>query len=109
MKEKCCGIDHSRTALTLNTIAEDTRLRVICLLKEGPLCVCQLQAALSMPHNLLLHHLKKLVKAGLVTSVKKNRFSYYSIKEKEWKMFLKELDVLFRKNKKARSNDKVVC
>ena len=108
-KQLCCGTDHGNTAVILNTIAEDTRLKIICLLKEGQMCVCELQAALNMPHNLLLHHLKKLDNAGLINIRKDKRYSYYSLKDREWNAFLKSLDVLFKKNGRRSKNDKVVC
>ena len=92
MAKQCACVKKKLNAVSsvLKTIAEDTRLRVICLLGKKELCVCELVAALGMPHNLLLHHLKALAGAGLIKKRAAGRFSYYRLDSKSLALFKKQ-------------------
>ncbi len=68
---------------SLRTMAETSRLKILCLLKNGEKCVCEITGALNLPHNLALHHIKKMKAAGLIRSRNKGRFTYYKIDKNE--------------------------
>ncbi len=51
----------------LKAIAEPNRLRILNLLLEEPLCVCELEFLLDLPQPLLSRHLAYLRSAGLAT------------------------------------------
>ena len=65
MKPKCC-IDNKtlkevrQTAEFLKIIAEENRLKILCTLKAGERCVCDIWQDLNIPQNLASHHLKIL-------------------------------------------------
>lgn len=59
-------------------LADTNRLRILSLLDQGPLCVCDLESVLGLQQSNLSRHLAKLKQAGLVTSRKKGLFIYYS-------------------------------
>ena len=75
MKQKCCIEPKSQrgiaeTAKLLKVIAEENRLKILCLLKAGELCVCDIWENLGIPQNLASHHLKVLKSVGLIDSKK---------------------------------------
>jgi len=48
-------------------------------LAETPKCVCDIQARIPIPGNLLSYHLKVLREAGLVTSSRRGRWVDYAV------------------------------
>jgi len=87
----CLKIELKETSVFLKAIAEATRLKIICLLKNKELCVCEIMAALKLPHTLLLHHLRPLLKIGLLHKRAKGRFTYYCLDKKALAGFRKQL------------------
>jgi ArsR family transcriptional regulator len=65
---------------TLKALSDPNRLRILNLLGEGTLCVCDLEEVLKLNQSNLSRHLAKLKQAGLVTAQKKGQFMYYSRK-----------------------------
>ena len=65
---------------TLKALADPNRLRVLNLLGDRTLCVCDLEEVLGLNQSNLSRHLAKLKVAGLVTSKKKGLFIYYTRK-----------------------------
>jgi len=90
----CCSITLDPISKTLKTIAEDNRLRILCLLKSKEHCVCELQEALGLPHNLLVHHLGKLKNVGLIESRKQHKYTYYRLSQDHYQQFLKDINFL---------------
>ena len=88
MKPKCC-IDNKtlnevgQTAELLKIVAEENRLKILCTLKAGERCVCDIWQDLDIPQNLASHHLKVLKDAGLIDSRKDGLKMIYWIKKKE--------------------------
>lgn len=68
-----------QTARLLKIVGKENRLRVLCLLQEGTLCVCEIFEKLGMAQNLTSHHLGVLKKAGLVGDQKRGQRIYYSL------------------------------
>lgn len=64
----------------LKAVADPNRLRILSLLEQGPLCVCDLEAVLGLQQSNLSRHLAKLKQAGLVASQKRGLFIDYSRK-----------------------------
>ncbi len=59
--------------------ADPCRLRIVKLLKEGELCVCEIMTALSKPQSTTSHHLSILREAGLVKERRDGKWSYYRL------------------------------
>ena len=78
----------------LKTIAENNRLKIICLLGRGEKCVCEIMALLDLPNNLMSHHLKVLTKAGILLKRKEGRFIFYRMNLKSFSSFKKEFQNL---------------
>jgi ArsR family transcriptional regulator len=62
----------------MKALADANRIRIMNLLHDQTLCVCDLEAILSLNQSNLSRHLAKLKHAGLVRAEKKALFTYYS-------------------------------
>ena len=63
----------------LKALADETRLRALCALTGGELCVCQLIALLELAPSTVSKHLSVLRNARLVDSRKDGRWMYYRL------------------------------
>lgn len=63
----------------LKSLSDETRLRIINLLYERELCVCDLMEVLQLPQTKISRHLSYLKNAGLVTDRKKAQWVHYSL------------------------------
>jgi ArsR family transcriptional regulator, arsenate/arsenite/antimonite-responsive transcriptional repressor len=66
-------------ALGFHALSEPLRLKVLELLRDQELCVCDLCATLEVTQSKLSFHLKTLKDAGLVRSRQEGRWIYYSL------------------------------
>lgn len=60
-------------------LADETRLRILALILEGELCVCEIEACLKLTQSNASRHLTVLKKAGILTSRKSAQWTYYTI------------------------------
>jgi DNA-binding transcriptional ArsR family regulator len=60
-------------------IGHPARLRVVAMLGDGELCVCQITAVLRLAASTVSAHLAELKGAGLVEERKSGRWVYYSL------------------------------
>ena len=60
--------------------ADETRLRLLVLLAERELCVCELVEVLEMPQGKISRHLAVLRRAGLVSDRRFGTWIYYSLR-----------------------------
>ena len=65
--------------LGFHALSDPLRIRVIELLRNKELCVCDLCDALEVSQSKLSFHLKTLREAGLVRSRQEGRWIYYSL------------------------------
>ena len=59
-----------------------TRLRLVHLLLQGPLCVCHLQVVIGEPQAKVSRHLAYLRRHGMVTTDRKGKWVLYRLTEK---------------------------
>jgi ArsR family transcriptional regulator len=71
--------DLSGLTIKFHALSDETRLRIIDLLRSGERCVCDLQDALDAGQSRLSFHLKVLKDAKLVSDRKEGRWSYYAL------------------------------
>ena len=64
-------------------LSDETRLRIIKLLEEGELCVCDITAALDMVQPKVSFHLSALKEAGFIKDRKQGKWVHYSLNEKD--------------------------
>jgi ArsR family transcriptional regulator, arsenate/arsenite/antimonite-responsive transcriptional repressor len=60
-------------------LSDQTRLRILNLLRGGEVCVCHLVAVLGVPQPTASRHLSYLRKAGLVVARKDGLWNYYRL------------------------------
>lgn len=61
-------------------LSDPTRLRILYLLKQGDLCVCEIMAVLEIPQSTISHHVNVLKTAGLLKSQKDGIWIQYQLK-----------------------------
>ncbi len=62
-----------------NALADESRVRALMALTGGQLCVCQIAELLQLAPSTVSKHLYILRQGGLVESVKKGRWIFYSL------------------------------
>ena len=75
-----------------HALSDETRLRVLELLREGERCVCDLSEALGAQQSRLSFHLRTLKEAGLVSDRRQGRWIYYAVRSEA----LDELELRLR-------------
>lgn len=66
-------------ARIFKALSDETRLRIVCLLLEGELCVCDIMAVLQLPQSTVSRHLAYLKNAGWVDDRRCGVWMYYAI------------------------------
>jgi ArsR family transcriptional regulator, arsenate/arsenite/antimonite-responsive transcriptional repressor len=74
--------------------SDRTRLRILHLLQQDELCVCDLVAILRVPQPTASRHLAYLRRAGLVKARRNGSWSYYSLAEPRNSFHAKLLECL---------------
>jgi len=69
------------TARMFKALSDETRLRILSLLLEGELCVCDLMAVLQLPQSTVSRHLAYLKNASWEDDRRCGIWIYYSILE----------------------------
>jgi DNA-binding transcriptional ArsR family regulator len=69
------------TLRVTKALADQQRLRILMLLGDGELCVCQIIAVLALAPSTVSKHLSILSQAGLVDSRKEGRWMYFRLPE----------------------------
>ncbi|PKM87691.1 transcriptional regulator [Candidatus Falkowbacteria bacterium HGW-Falkowbacteria-2] len=92
MEIKCCEhnvltAEYADLAKFLRIVGDDNRLRILCLLKKGEKCVCEISPSLNMAQNLTSSHLKVMLEFGLVNLRQDWNRNYYSINGETFKKY----------------------
>ncbi len=58
-------------------LSEESRLRILSILLDGELCVCELEASLNLTQSNASRHLNILRQSGILLSCKKAQWTYY--------------------------------
>jgi ArsR family transcriptional regulator len=65
----------------LKVLGDENRLRILNLLKDGELCVCEMESILELNQSNVSRHLTRLSSVKLIKSYKKAQFIYYTMNE----------------------------
>ena len=60
-------------------LADETRLRILALLREGEICVCHLQGSLRLPQPTISRHLAYLRRSKLVEARRDGVWMHYKL------------------------------
>src|ERR1700744_2851840 len=77
----CLGMHES--SRIFSALADENRLRLLCLLQRGEVCVCHLQEVLQTNQPKISRHLAYLKRAGLVEGRRDGKWMHYRIKKLE--------------------------
>ena len=87
-----------KLAMTFKALSDETRLRILSLLIQGELCVCDLMAVLQLPQSTVSRHLAYLRNANLISDRREGVWMYYRLAEKlpileeqPWEILLSQL------------------
>ena len=81
----CCSPDKGEfkkivsLSSLLKIVSEESRLKLLCILKKDKHCVCETMTHVDMSQSLISHHLADLKNAGLVDDEKKGQRVYYRL------------------------------
>lgn len=114
MKKSCCADQSSDKQIELVTeflkiIAEENRLKILCILAHNEHCVCDIWQYLDIPQNLASHHLKVLKDFGLIQSRKEGLNVFYCLKGDKLAKSKKMLDEFLTKEKSSLKNSQKAC
>lgn len=88
MKFTCCAKnskeakDINKTYSFLRAVADPNRLKILCFLKNGSKCGCEIVPVIGISEKLVSHHLKQLKKIGVLSDERKGNFIYYALNKK---------------------------
>lgn len=81
----CCQVN-SRESINIKSIApllklvaEESRLKLLCVLNREEHCVCELMGHTKYSQSLISHHLRDLKDSSLIKDKKIGRRVYYSL------------------------------
>lgn len=64
---------------TFKLLSDESRLRILILLYQEELCVCEISGILNVPQPRISQHLSKLRDMNIVQDERKEKFVYYSL------------------------------
>ena len=64
-------------------LSDETRLRILSLMKEGEICVCDIAETLNMTQPNISFHLSMLKESGLIKDRRNGRWIHYSLDESD--------------------------
>lgn len=76
------GKQYKILSALLKALSDNTRTDIVLLLASGEKCVCEIFKHLSLPQNLVSHHLGILRQNKLIINRKNGKWVYYSLNRK---------------------------
>lgn len=71
----------------LKALADENRIRILNILKDNELCVCDIETVLGIKQSNTSRHLNRLKIAGIIDSEKKSQWVYYRLKDETFAKF----------------------
>jgi DNA-binding transcriptional ArsR family regulator len=79
---------------TLNLFANDTRLKILCIIGNGRMTGVEILKELNIAQPSLSYHLSQMVKAGILNAEDVWKWTYYSINGDNLKEAVKSLKII---------------
>ncbi|WP_043526136.1 ArsR/SmtB family transcription factor [Litchfieldella xinjiangensis] len=86
----------NQASALLKAMANENRLRILCLLGDDELSVSELNGKLSLSQSALSQHLAILRREGMVETRRASQTIYYSLRGTQAKSIIETLSSLFR-------------
>ncbi|GAB6087653.1 ArsR/SmtB family transcription factor [Alkaliphilus crotonatoxidans] len=71
----------------VKALGDETRLRILAILLERELCVCEIEEILEITQSNASRHLIKLTNAKLLDNFKQTKYVYYQLNQKTLKEY----------------------
>lgn len=84
----------------LKALSDETRIRILNLLKYGELCVCEIESLLNITQSNASRHLTRLNNSKLIVGTKKQQFVYYKLNEETMEKYTFLKGVIFEETEK---------
>ncbi len=81
-------------------LADSTRWRIVRLVQDDALCVCEIADILKMPQSTVSSHVQIIRKAGLLESEKREKWSYFRI-SRDYRKLIATLEKFFNESDDA--------
>ena len=81
----CCSPDKneykkvSSLSSLLQLVGENSRLQILCILRQSEHCVCEINEHVKASQSLISHHLKDLKDGGIIEDSKQGLNVFYSL------------------------------
>jgi ArsR family transcriptional regulator len=85
------GREFEKQAKIFKALSDITRLKIMYLLKDGELCVCEIMYALDKPQSTISHHLNILKGADLLKWRKEGIWNHYQLSDPHLIKILEDL------------------
>ena len=93
---------YARMAKVFRALSDPKRVKIVDMLSCGEMCACVLLKCFEITQPTLAHDMKVLIEAGIVTSRREGKKTYYSLDRKALeKMSTRVKDMLEQTEKKA--------
>ena len=63
-------------------LSDETRLRILSLIFNGEMCVCEVEKSLNLTQSNASRHLTALKNSGILSSYKQAQWTYYRVNDK---------------------------
>lgn len=87
-------MDFIELAEVLKALGEETRLKIVSLLKVRDCCVCELVPLFDISQPAISKHMSRLKQAGLVSEKRKGQWVFYSLNKSRFDELCLSLDKL---------------
>jgi ArsR family transcriptional regulator len=71
----------------MKALSDETRMRILNILKDGSLCVCEIEIILDINQSNASRHINKLTNARILEYYKVSKYIYYKLKESTLKEY----------------------
>lgn len=84
-------------ARKLKALSDPKRIKIVDMLSCGEICACEILAYFNITQPTLSHDMKVLLDAGIVSSRKEGKNTYYRLQEDNLTELVQRLQQIFRK------------
>lgn len=100
-------VDNKRMAAMFKAFADENRIQILELLRDGERCACRLLEEMDITQPTLSHHMKILCDSGIVVGRKEGKWMHYSISEDGMRDVRNYLDELMANTKREDDSQKL--
>lgn len=100
-------VDNKRMAAMFKAFADENRIQILELLRDGERCACRLLEEMNITQPTLSHHMKILCDSGIVVGRKEGKWMHYSISKDGMRDVRNYLDELMANTKREDDSQKL--